>query len=261
MTAPTKENLEQVALKAATAAGKILSSYFGEPLILEDKDAPSPIVTEADFETEKELRKVIWQAFPDHNIWGEELGLVDKGSVFTWVLDPLDGTIAFINGKPLFTTLIAVCENNTPILGVMTQPILDYQWIGRKNDSTRFGAKPAKTSGAKSLAETRLSTTDPYLFSKEKSKTWFEVLKDRAKVTSYGGDAFAYGLLANGAVDLIIESELSWHDAAALIPIVEGAGGFITDFDGKPLNPATRFFDVIAAASEELLVEALSLKP
>lgn len=257
------DELKLVAGQAADAAGHILRKYFRSELILKTKDAPSPVVTEADVEAETAMRKIISAAYPDHTIIGEELGEEPRkgngDSTITWVLDPLDGTIAFVCGKPTFVSLIGVW-NSEPLLGMIDQPILGERWTGGKATPTELNGRACATSGISALGETRLGTTDPVHLRGNGDQLWFENLRQGARLTSCGGDGYAFGLLASGHIDLVVEDGLAWHDAAALIPIVEGAGGAISDFDGQPLLPGQESYQVIAAASRGLLEEALSLR-
>ena len=254
------EKLLPVAHQAADHAGRTLLGYFGKALQWDRKDAPSPIVSKADREAELGMRDIISGAFPDHNILGEEFGLKDNGSAITWVLDPLDGTIAFAMGKPTFMALLAVWEQKKPLIGIILQPLSNHKWVGLRETPATLDGKAIRVSGIKTLAEARFSTTDPFLFAKKADRTWVETLCQKAGMSSFGGDAYAYGLLAKGSIDLIAESGLGWHDVAALIPVIEGAGGVIRDFGGNKLTPTNKPLDVIAAATPELLKEALSLR-
>ena len=257
------DELKLVAGSAADAAGLVLRKYFRSKLDLEKKDAPSPVVTKADREAEGAMRKIISDAFPDHAIIGEELGEnpgKDGGeSAVTWVLDPLDGTIAFVCGKPTFVSLIGIYQDG-PLLGVIDQPILEERWIGGKGMPTELNGRACAVSGISVLGEARLGTTDPVYLQADRDQHWFEKLRHSVRLTSCGGDGYMYGLLASGFIDLVVEDGLAWHDAAALIPVVEGAGGVISDFQSQPLRPGQEPYAVIAAASRALLKEALSLR-
>jgi histidinol phosphatase-like enzyme (inositol monophosphatase family) len=253
-------DIEETAAAAADAAGNILRSYFRSTLTLEKKDARSPVVTRADREAEKAMRAVIAAAFPDHGIIGEEFGRTDGGGSCTWVLDPLDGTIAFVCGRPIFVCLVAVLEEGCPILGLIDQPILGERWVGTASGTTRLNGERCSVSGVGMLNEARLATTDPACLDTPRNADWFTRLRQRARLVSLGGDGYSYGLLASGFLDLIIESGLAWHDAAALIPVIEGAGGVITDFSGRTLQPGAAEYDVIAAASADLLAEVLAIR-
>ena len=264
MTDPAISDFLNTAEKAADAASAVLGGYFRAPLELEGKDAPSPVVTRADRESEQMLRKVIGTAFPNHRIVGEEFGTTEgegpNDAQYEWVLDPLDGTIAFVCGKPSFVVLIALYQGDQPVLGLIDQPTLGERWVGATGKPTLFNRQPASTSGITALCEARLGTTDPVYFEGTPNAKWFSKLRGETRLTSTGSDGYAYGLVASGMRDLVIESGLAWHDAAALGPVIEGAGGVVTDFSGQPFKPGEEKYDVIAAATPELAAAALLLR-
>ena len=260
-TAPPEpiDGLKHVAGQAAEAAGDILRKYFRSGLALETKDAPSPVVTMADLEAETAMREIICAAYPDHAIIGEEFGAKSGTAAITWALDLLDGTIAFVCGKLMFVSLIGIYDDG-PLLGVIDQPILGERWIGGRAMPTELNGRSCATSGVSALGQARLSTTDPVHLAGSGDQLWFENLRRGVRLTSCGGDGYAYGLLASGFIDLVVEDGMAWHDAAALVPIVEGAGGAISDFKGRPLRPGQTRYEVIAAASRDLLEAALALR-
>jgi myo-inositol-1(or 4)-monophosphatase len=177
-------------------------------------------------------------------------------SPFIWSLDPVDGTRSFMCRLPTWTTLIALLDNGKPVLGVIDAPVLGETYVGRGGQSWLYGAEnnlEVRTSGCTALADARLSTTDPYLFNEPRP---FERIRERAKVTRYGHDGYAYARVAAGTLDLVIESGLKPHDYNALIPVVRGAGGHIGDWQGGEDFIAGQ---VIAAATRELYDEALAL--
>jgi len=240
----------------AEASGTVIRKYFRQPLALDGKDAPSPIVTIADREAEQAIRAVIESRHPDHKIIGEEFGSSGSGDT-CWVLDPIDGTIAFACGKPIFCTLVGFFDGEVPIAGMIDQPITGERWIS-VGGTTTLNDQPCKTSAITELRSARLGTTDPGLFS-DPIQGWFSAIEQAARITSYGGDGYAYGLVASGHLDMVIESGLAWHDVAALICIIEGAGGTICDFQGQPHVPGHASYDVIAASSQDLVNSVLSL--
>jgi fructose-1,6-bisphosphatase/inositol monophosphatase family enzyme len=202
---------------------------------------------------------VLTAAFPDHLVTGEELPPEGVGGRYEWVLDPIDGTIAFACGKAQFSTLIALLEDGIPVLGVIDQPHAGERWIGARGRATTFNGAPCRTSGVTALADARLGTTDPYLFGEDEAAV-FERLRKNARITSFGGDGYAYGLLASGHVDAIFESRLSRHDIAALLPVVLGAGGAACDAAGvlwAGRTIGTGKFSILAAATDALLTDAL----
>lgn len=264
MNPPDISEFLATAEKAADAARAVLGGYFRAPLELEGKDAPSPVVTRADRESEQMLRRVIGTAFPGHRIVGEEFGTTEgqgpNDADHEWVLDPLDGTIAFVCGKPSFVILIALYQGGQPLLGLIDQPTLGERWIGTRGRSTLFNRQATSTSGITALGEARLGTTDPVYFEGTANADWFSRLRGATRLTSTGSDGYAYGLVASGFLDLVIETGLAWHDAAALAPIIEGAGGMVSDFAGRPLRPGGEKYDVIAAATPQLAAAALALR-
>ena len=242
------------AAELADAARPIALRWFRTPLDIERKGDESP-VTIADRAIEDELRARIRAAYPDHAILGEERGQEGSGR-YTWVIDPIDGTKSFITGLPLFGTLIALADAGRPVLGVIDAPATGERWVGTAA-GTSFGNAPARASGCRSLAEARLYTTSPDFFD---AATWprYDALSRRAAFRRFGGDCYPYGLLASGHCDLVIEASLQPYDFMALAPVVEGAGGVITDWEGRPLTIASGP-RVIAAATRELLDEVLGL--
>jgi histidinol phosphatase-like enzyme (inositol monophosphatase family) len=204
-------------------------------------------VTAADREAERVIRALIESVHPDHGIVGEEFPEKTGAGRFSWSLDPIDGTRAFICGLPSWTTLIALLEDGEPVVGLIDVPALDERYLGHA------GAAGLAASGCRKLAEARLSTTDPYLFAGAEADG-FERLRRAARLTRYGLDAYAYARLAGGSIDLVAENSLKPHDYNALIPVVRAAGGVIGNWRGQ-----ADFTDgqVLAAATPELFEEAV----
>jgi len=213
----------------ADEAGKIIRPHFRQPMDVDSKADDSP-VTIADKTVEQHLRALIASARPDDGIIGEEFGVKQAKNQYDWVLDPIDGTKSFIAGRPTFGTLIALCENGVPILGVIDQPILNERWVGANGHPTTFNGAPAQTRACDDLSKARLISTHPIMVSK-----WDELDK-KSSFYIWGGDCYSFGLLANGYMDCTIESHLSNYDFAALPPIINGAGGHICDWNGAPLT-------------------------
>ncbi|MEN9201647.1 MAG: histidinol-phosphatase [Thermostichus sp. DG_1_6_bins_120] len=247
----------ELALALADAAAAVIRPLFRGNLQAEYKEARSPIVTVADRQAERAMRDLLMAQVPDHNILGEELGWHQTGSPYTWVLDPLDGTIAFSTGKPTFGTLIALLEDDHPILGIIDQPILRERWLGVRHQPTRFNGQPTRTKANPDLSRAYLSCTTPDLFTQPDQQSRFRQLSQSVHITSYGGDCYQYGLLASGYIDLVMECGLALYDFAALIPIIEGSGGVITDWQGDPLT-RTSTGEVLAAANPSLHQQALA---
>lgn len=211
-------------------------------------------VTEADREAERVMRAAIEDAYPNHGIAGEEWGTREGTCPWGWSLDPVDGTRAFVCGLPSWTTLIALLDDGRPVLGVIDAPVLGERAVGTPEGAWLNGVV-ARTSGCASLAEARLSTTDPGLFVGTEAEGW-ERVRRAARVTRYGLDAYAYLRLAAGDIDLVIENGLKPHDWQALVPVVAGAGGVVGDWRG---GRALEAGAIVAAASRALYEEAVAL--
>ncbi|PCI41398.1 MAG: histidinol-phosphatase [Rhodospirillaceae bacterium] len=212
-------------------------------------------VTEADRESERVMRELINQTFPDHGILGEEFGSENTDAEFVWVLDPIDGTNSFVSGKPLFGTLIALCENKVPVVGLIDAPAMNERWLGAKGLPTTLNGVAASTRSCDDLDKSWLYATTPDLFEDENEAAF---LRLRGKVwrTVFGGDCYAYGLLASGHVDLVCEASLGTYDFCALAPVVQGAGGIMTDWHGQSLTMDSEG-RVLAAGDKNLHAKAL----
>ena len=215
-------------------------------------------VTEADQEAEKVIREAIVNKWPDHGVIGEELGEYQADAEYCWVIDPVDGTRAFVVGLPLWGTLIALCQNMVPIAGIMSQPFTDERFVGLGGNSIFFhrdNQTEISTSAVTILSDAIIMTTAPEIFDDNEFVT-FNKVAERCKLVRYGGDCYAYCMLAAGHVDLVIEAGLNFYDMAALVPIIEGAGGVITDWTGKK-NP--RGGNIVAAANPQIHSQALEI--
>ena len=242
----------------ADAAGAVIRPYFRSAHGLETKADASP-VTLADREAEAAMRKLIEARFPDDAIIGEEYGVREGTSGRAWVLDPVDGTRAFITGRPIFGTLIALVMEGWPMLGVIDQPILGERWLGSVGQTTTLNGQPTTTRACRELKDALLATTSPALFGDDQLHA-FEHLDGAVRSTVLGGDCYNYALLASGHIDIVVESGLKLYDFAALVPVVEGAGGRMCDWAGDPLHAGSQG-DVIAAgdpARIEEILEALA---
>lgn len=241
------------AQELADAARPIAMGYFRQLVEVETKADHSP-VTIADRMIESEMRRMISARFPGHGVFGEEFA-EHKGGEYTWVLDPIDGTRSFITGMPLFGTLIALMRGAEPMLGVMDFPALRERWVGRAGGATLYNGQAARTSDCREIARSRCYCTSPDMFEAQDAKR-FDALSRSAAMRRFGGDCYAYALLASGHCDLVVEAGLKPYDYLPLVSVIEGAGGRITDWQGRRLG-----FEsdgrVIAAASEALLQEAI----
>ena len=247
-----------LATRLADAARAAILPYWRADFALEDKDDASP-VTAADRAAEAAMRAMIEAAHPGDGIIGEEYGSVREGAGRQWVLDPIDGTTSFVAGRPIFGTLIALMQDGFPILGIIDQPVSGERWVGAMGRPTLFNGQPAATRPCRALDQMVLATTSPSLFDDHAAEHFMALAAQVARRRIvWGGDCYNYGLVASGHVDLVVEAGLKLHDLAALVPVVEGAGGRMTDWDGRPLG-ADSSGHVIAAGDPALIEPALAL--
>lgn len=252
---PDRDELAGFADELADAARAVVLRYFRTGVEVGYKADDSP-VTVADREAEQALSALIRQRFPEHSVRGEELGRSGpSGARWGWVLDPIDGTRSFVTGRPLFGTLIAFLDGERPILGVIDLPALGERYAGTAGGPAHCNARPCRTSGCARLADARVSATSPDLFDPGE-RTAFDAVSAGARFRTFGGDCHQYALLAAGHLDLVMEAALAPHDFLALAPLVAGAGGVVTDWDGAPLT-ARSGGRVLAAATPELHRAAL----
>ena len=220
----------------ADAAGAVIRPLFRTASAVEDKDDASP-VTPADRAAEAAMRRLIEAEYPRDGIIGEEYGAKPSQTGRSWVLDPIDGTVSFMGGRPIFGTLIALIEEGWPILGIIDQPIARERWVGAVGCPTRFNGAPATARRCPKLAQAMLATTSPNLFNDDEAVRFLALASKVARRRIvYGGDCYNYGLVASGHIDVVVEAGLKLHDFAALVPVVEGAGGTMCDWAGEPLN-------------------------
>ena len=225
-----------LANRLADAAGEAIRPLFRGQWTQERKPDAS-YVTEADQAAEAAMRAIIESEWPDDGIIGEEYGNRNPAAARQWVLDPIDGTTSFIAGRPIFGTLIALMEGGWPILGVIDQPVLRERWVGRVGNGTTFNGAPARAAPCPDLADAVLGTTSPHQFAGEQVDAFMGLAKAVAeRKIVYGGDCYNYGLVASGHLDVVCEAGLKLYDYAALVPVVEGAGGTMSDWQGEPLN-------------------------
>lgn len=216
-------------------------------------------VTESDRNSEIAMRRLIEARFPDHGIAGEEFPARPASGRWSWSLDPIDGTRAFVCGLPSWTTLIALLDEGAPVLGLVDVPRLDELYLGRAGGALLFGgdgkARGLATGGCRRIEDARLSTTDPYLFEGVEAEG-FERLRRSARLTRYGLDAYGYALVAAGSLEIVAESGLKPHDYNALVPLVRAAGGAVSNWSGGSDLGAGQ---IVAAANEALLEGACRL--
>ncbi len=241
----------------ADAAGEIARHYFRKPLTPETKSDLSP-VTQADREIETAIVSLIKAHFPEHGIFGEEYGHHNEDAPWQWVIDPIDGTRAFLAGYPTFTTLIALAHHGVPLLGVIDQAVMYERWTGVNGERTQCNGKDIYARGIVSLDKAIVGTTStPYYFNKQEAAA-FDWVKDQCAHVVQGGDGYGYAMLASGRIDVFIDAGLKPYDFCALRPVIEGAGGIITDWEGNPLTIASEGH-VIAAATKELHKQVIAV--
>ncbi len=253
----TKEDIA-FAMQLADAAGAAIRPYYRAEYSQEAKADHSP-VTEADRSAERVMRQLIEQHLPDDGIIGEEYGSHQPDARRQWVLDPIDGTVSFIAGRPIFGTLIALVQDGFPVLGIIDQVILGERWVGAVGQDSLFNGSPVRSAPCKQLSEAMLATSSPHYFTDEEADSFMSLAKGVAqKKIVYGGDCYNYGLLASGHIDIVCEAGLKLHDFAALVPIIDGAGGLMCDWNGDPLH-AQSDGNVLAIGDPARLEDILEL--
>ncbi len=243
----------ELALALADAAGAVIRGHFRQRVEVIDKADASP-VTIADRDSEAAMRRLIAQSFPEHGILGEEHGSERVDAEYVWVLDPIDGTKSFISGIPLFGTLIALLKNGVPVLGVLDQPISGERWLGVAGKPSTHNGSPIRTRACERLDAASVFSTSPDMFIGSDAEAFGRV-RQGAKLVRYGGDCYAYGMCAMGFIDAVVEASLKPYDFCALIPIIEGAGGIVTDWQGR--RPGLVSDGRILACGDVVLHEAM----
>lgn len=244
----------------ADAAGAAILPFFRAGIAVENKrtEAFDP-VTEADRQAERVIRQQIEKTYPTHRIQGEEFGAGGGKSDLCWYIDPIDGTRAFVTGSPMWGVLIGLHDGRAPVLGIMDQPFTGERFIG-----SRFGAylwhkggtQQLQTRACADLAQAVVTTTHPDLLGTTAERDAYLAVADQCMLNRYGGDCYAYAMLAHGLTDLVIESGLNSYDIQALIPIVTAAGGIITAWDGGPADQGGR---IIAAGDSRVHAQACQM--
>ncbi len=246
----------KTALDAADIAREITGRHFRTRMAVDNKQDQSP-VTIADRETEEAIRALIRSRHPGHGIFGEEGGNQIREKHWHWIIDPIDGTRSFASGRPTFGTLIALMDARKPALGVIDHGILDERWVGITGSGTTLNERPCATRRETRVGHCSIYATSPDMFDEE-SMIRFRGLADRCQYRVWGGDCYCYGLLAAGYTDIVCEADLYPYDYLPLVPVVEGAGGIITDWDGNALTLDSGD-KVLATANEKLHLAALAL--
>ena len=225
-----------LAHRLADAARAAILPHFRSGLASERKADASP-VTLADRAAEEAMRALLRAEMPGDGVQGEEFGVSAGTSGRTWVLDPIDGTTAFLAGRPIFGTLIALVVDGWPVLGVIDQAVLGERWLGVTGRPTTLNGQPVRTRSCSALAEAALATTGPHYFDSHEGEHFMALAAQTDhKRMVMGGDCYNYAMLASGHLDVVCEANLKLHDFAALVPVVEGAGGVMCDWNGDPLH-------------------------
>ncbi len=246
--------------KLAEVAGEAILPFFRTALAVENKKLKGAFdpVTAADRAAETAMRALIRKHFPAHGIVGEEFDDVKSDAPYTWVLDPIDGTKSFIAGMPVWGTLIGLCKDEMPVYGMMAQPFIRERFTG-DGASAKYrgpaGERKLMTRKCASLDDALMMTTSPHLFSAEEKERYDRVEKS-VRLPRFGGDCYAYCMVAAGTVDLVIEAGLDAYDIVPLIPIIEGAGGIVTNWQGES---AAKGGQIIAAGDKRVHQAALEV--
>lgn len=240
----------------AEESANITLKYFRQTFTTENKEDATP-VTIADKKAELIIRDLINKTYPSHGILGEEFKDINPDSEFKWVIDPIDGTMSFIAGHKDFGTLIALLHNKKPILGIIDCPAHKERWIGIQNKPTTLNGIKVKTSNVKILKNSYAFTSGLY-FEDKKFRTSFDRIIEQTKYYRFGGDCYMYGMLSSGLIDIVIEDTLKAYDYMALIPVIEGSGGVVTDKHNQEISLDSKG-SIIATANNELHKEVIKV--
>nr|WP_306268269.1 histidinol-phosphatase [Pararhizobium sp. IMCC3301] len=270
----TEFGVPDIIFEMAGLAADAILPHFRTPLEVENKlaqgqaeaDGAFDPVTIADKNAEAALRRLINQRFPGHGILGEEYGAENLQAEYVWVLDPIDGTRSFVSGLPLWGTLIALCHQGRPVLGAMIQPFLAEIYVGAGQKAwfaSTSGAHPLRSLKARQdgrLNDATLFTTDPGFFT-EAERLRYDTLEQRCRIRRFGLDCYGYAMVSAGFGDLTVEAGLQIYDIAALIPLIEAAGGVVTNWQGKPVEGLEQHsrLQILASANSQLHNEALAI--
>ncbi len=249
------DELSRLALHLVDIAGPIARRHFRTPVAIDEKADNSP-VTVADRTIEGEIRRVLEVRRPDDGIIGEEYGAARADADLVWVIDPIDGTRAFVTGRPTFVTLVALLYQGRPVLGVIDQPVIGDRWIGIDGRPTMANGRAVRARPCPSLDRAVLAATSPDMF-QDGERTAFDRLGQAVRMVTWGGDGYQTGLMTLGLLDIVAESSMQLYDFAALAPVVAGAGGRMVDWQGRPLD-AQSGRTVLSVGDPALLEPALA---
>ncbi|MGL4242364.1 MAG: histidinol-phosphatase [Beijerinckiaceae bacterium] len=257
---PTPNELDSFFAELAEASGAAILPWFRINADTMNKAAGGGFdpVTEGDRAAERVMRDLIAARYPDHAIRGEEFGLTNAGAAHEWIIDPIDGTRGFICGLPTWGTLVGLMHSGTALYGMMSQPYVGERFTGDGRTahlSDARGTRRLAARAGRSVGEALLATTSPAIIMGADGEAYHR-LEARCRLARYGTDCYAYAMLAAGQIDLVCETGLQAYDIMPLIPIIEGAGGVVTTWDGGPAHEGGR---ILAAGSRELHAEAMEL--
>jgi inositol-phosphate phosphatase/L-galactose 1-phosphate phosphatase/histidinol-phosphatase len=252
----TPDELVRFAGWLADESAAILKRLFRSGISVELKPDGSP-VTLADRQAEAAIRRMIGTAYPEHGVIGEEYGEDRPESEFVWVLDPIDGTKSFVTGRPTFGTLIALMREARPLVGIIDHPALNERWIGAVGHPTLMNGSPVRTRSCPEPAKAALFASSPHAFIDD-AEAAFGRVRVATRQVLYGSDCYGFGLIASGFADLQVDAQMGIHDYLAAVPVVEGAGGIMTDWNGQPLTLASGD-RVIAAGDPRLQQQVLDM--
>ena len=234
MTAQVPAEFRELAERFADKAGEIARRYFRTPVAVDIKADNTP-VSVADRSIEEMIRAELARAAPGHGIFGEEFGNERIDAEWVWVIDPIDGTKPFLTGRPTFGILIGLLHRGRPALGIIDQPIARERWLGVAGEGASFNGKPIRVRACPDIARAAFHANAPECF-EGRFEERFKRLRKSVAFAQYSCDCYPYALLASGFVDLVVEIGLKPFDYVALVPVIEGAGGIVTDFEGRALD-------------------------
>ena len=256
MAQPSPEDLLKAALEISEAAAAIPLRYFRSGVTVEDKADESP-VTIADRETEQHIRDAVTKRFPSHGIFGEEFGRKAGESPYTWIIDPIDGTKSFISGQPLFGMLLGVLRDGVPEAGVIRMPALGEALAGARDLGATLNGSPIRCRPSPGLDQARIFINEANLLLASEPERMARLMT-AGRLRRFANDCYSFALLAMGQIDAVVDMDLQPYDYLPIVPVIEAAGGVITDWQGRPLG-LNSSGSVLAAGSPDLHAAMLDL--